>query len=258
MSAETGDRSDGRAIRRAMAAVLVFQLGLALFLFLGDLGRDFALPRLGGPTAPRMDQPVNPGDQTRRYSPTEVTRPASPGVQTNGPLPERLMLEQEGGGTYRLTGSIAGGDAERILAQLDTVEPAPETFILNSPGGSVQDALALGRALRKRGVTTRMEEADICLSACPYLLAAGTTRSAASGARIGVHQHYFGENTFLPAFTAVSDIQRGQGEVMRYLSDMGVDPMMMSHALVTPPDEIYLLLPEELTRYNLLTIAPEE
>jgi hypothetical protein len=33
---------------------------------------------------------------------------------------------------------------------------------------------------------------------------------------------------------------------------MGIDPLVMQHALVTPPDEIYLLLPEELTRYRFV------
>lgn len=242
-------------VRRMMAAVLIFQLGLAAFLFLGDLGRDFALPRVFAPKAPGFDRPVNPGDQTRRYDPGELpaTRPASPGEAPTGPMPDRLQLEQTTGTDYRLTGYIAPGDADRLQTQIEELEVAPRRVTLNSPGGSVGDALALGRSFRRLGIDTHMEDGDVCLSACPYLLAAGPDRTADPGARIGVHQHYFGENTLLPAFTAVSDIQRGQGQVMQYLSDMGVDPMMMTHALLTPPDEIYVLLPEELTRYNLLT-----
>ena len=69
-------------------------------------------------------------------------------------------------------------------------------------------------------------------------------------ASVGVHQHYFGESSLLPAFVAVEDIQRGQGEVMGYLAEMGIDPLVMRHALATPPNEIYLLLPEELDRYK--------
>jgi hypothetical protein len=52
---------------------------------------------------------------------------------------------------------------------------------------------------------------------------------------------------------AVEDIQRGQGEVMEYLSDMDIDPLIMRHALLTPPDEIYLLTPDEMQTYNLTT-----
>ncbi|MEI2707347.1 MAG: hypothetical protein V9E89_19385 [Ilumatobacteraceae bacterium] len=38
----------------------------------------------------------------------------------------------------------------------------------------------------------------------------------------------------------MSDIQVGHGEVMVFLQEMGIDPMVMAKALVTPPDDIYL------------------
>jgi hypothetical protein len=93
---------------------------------------------------------------------------------------------------------------------------------------------------------------EICLSACPYMLAGGATREIAPEALVGVHQHYFGENTLLPAYLAVEDIQRGQADVMTFLDDMGIDPLIMQHALSTPPDEIYILLPAELIRYGFV------
>jgi len=68
-----------------------------------------------------------------------------------------------------------------------------------------------------------------------------------------VHQHYFGESTILPAGFAVEDIQTGQGRVMAYLDEMGIDPLVMRHALVTPPDEIYVLVPAELRAYGFIT-----
>lgn len=248
--------------RRALTAILVFQLGLAGLLVFGDVGRDFALPS-PGPAAPAFDQPARPGDQTRRFDPGDfpATRPAPGGPDTrpSGPMPDRLTLEATAESLI-LTGTIAPGDGPRlktlIADRLATWPGSPPEIIVNSPGGSVGDALTLGRALRDTGLSTAMRDTDICLSACPYIFAAGVERRAAEGARIGVHQHYFGENTLLPAFTAVSDIQRGQGAVMEYLDEMGVDPMLMAHGLATPPDEIYLLLPEELTRYNLVTEEP--
>lgn len=252
----------GPPVRRALMAILLFQLGIAGFLVLSDVGRDFTLPRRG-PAAPAFDQPTRPGDQTRLYDPSTLpaTRPAPGGPDTapSVPMPDRLMLEADGDALI-LTGAIAPGDAERIGKQISdrlaAAGAALPRIVLNSPGGSVGDALELGRAIRDTGLATRMRATDICLSACPYLLAAGTERIVTEGARIGVHQHYFGENTLLPAFTAVSDIQRGQGAVMRYLDEMGVDPLLMQHGLVTPPDAIYLLLPEELERYGLATEQP--
>jgi len=124
-----------------------------------------------------------------------------------------------------------------------------------SPGGSVTDALILGRTLRGLGVTTRMLAGEICYSACPYLLAGGQTREIDEDASIGVHQHSFGQSTILPAFLAVEDIQRGQADVMLYLDDMGIDPLVMSLAMATPADEIYILLPEELEKFGFVPEA---
>jgi hypothetical protein len=233
-------------VGRVLIGVLAFQLLLAGLLFVGDLQNGFSLPRLG-PKAPSLTEPVRPGDQTRRFSPKR----AVPGSRE--PLPKRLTLTVVSGGTAILIeGEIADGDAPRIIKQVEELREAPTRVFLNSPGGSVHDALELGRALRLAGLETEMRDGDICYSACPYLLAAGVKRTIPQEAFVGVHQHYFGESTILPAFAAVEDIQRGQGLVMRYLDQMGIDPLIMQHALITPPNEIYVLLPEELVRYGFI------
>jgi hypothetical protein len=217
-----------------------------------------ALPRIAWPSgAPGMDSPVVPGDQTRRYSPRDTPLPPrGPGApelpyRNTGDMPNRLEFVREGT-LLRLTGSIAPGDAARLAERLEA-EAGLELVALNSPGGSVRDALTIGRSIRAAELATVVEGGDVCFSACPYLLAAGTQRSAGEGAQVGVHQHYFGKNTVLPAFLAVEDIQRGQGEVMEYLGDMDVDIRLMRPALATGPDDIYVLLPEELLEYRLVT-----
>jgi len=216
--------------------------------------QGLSLPRLG-PKAPSLTEPIRPGDQTRRYRPDRAPAPGRPMPET--PLPERLVMTSiEAGKAALLEGAIAAGDTERIVKLIDALSPLPDYVILNSPGGSVSDALELGRYLRRENINTAMRDGDICYSACPYVLAAGPTRDIPDTASVGVHQHYFGASTLLPAFVAVEDIQRGQGEVMRYLDTMGIDPLLMQHALVTPPDEIYVLLPSELQAYGFIP-APQ-
>jgi hypothetical protein len=242
-----------RGVARTLSAVLIFQVGIGILLVLGDM-RDgvgaLSLPGLR-PDAPRLSEPVRPGDQRRIFSPdrdrTSVTPQRDPGQ-----LPDRLTLTFHDG-SWRLEGAVAEGDANRLIPQIDRAVPPIEALLLQSPGGSVRDALDLGRHLRAAGIATEILSGEFCYSACPYLFAGGTTRTAAPSASIGVHQHYFGENTLLPAFVAVEDIQRGQAEVMAYLDDMGLDPLVMRHALATPPDEIYILLPEELERYRFVS-----
>ena len=236
-------------VARVLMGVLIFQLGLGGLLVLGDM-QGLRLPSFG-PDAPRLTEPVRPGDQRRTFRP-DRDRPTVQPARDPGELPNRLVLTQTEGGTYRLEGGIRAGDAERLIGLLSAADPTPETLILQSPGGSVQDALTLGRHIRAQGMATQMLAGEFCFSACPYLLAAGITRNISEDASVGVHQHYFGENTLLPAAFAVKDIQRGQAEVMSYLDDMGIDPLVMTHALSTPPDQIYVLLPEELLEYGFI------
>ncbi|EAR51597.1 hypothetical protein OG2516_01721 [Oceanicola granulosus HTCC2516] len=250
-----------RETRSTIRMILWIQLGLAGVLLGSDLVR--ILPELAFPSdAPALTEPLRPGDQTRRYRPAELApREAPPGsrpMPASEDMPSRLLFEStrwEGRPTLTVAGQIEAGDAERFAEYLDAERTPPELVYLNSPGGSVVDALAIGRALRDLGAETRMTEADICLSACPYMLAGGAVRAVEDGAMVGVHQHYFGENTALPAFLAVEDIQRGQGAVMAYLDEMGIDPRLMQPALVTPPDEIYLLTQDELAQYGLVTAS---
>ncbi len=236
-------------VARVLMGLLIFQIGLGLLLIIGDM-QGLRLPTFA-PSAPRLTEPVRPGDQRRIFRP-DRDRPLVQPARDPGQLPDRLVVTQTNGTTYRIEGGIEAGDAKRIIDQLETLDPVPETLILQSPGGSVQDALALGRHVRAQGMRTQMLAGEYCYSACPYLLAAGTSRDISEDASVGVHQHYFGENTLLPAAFAVKDIQRGQAEVMSYLDDMGIDPLVMTHALSTPPDQIYVLLPEELLEYGFI------
>ena len=243
---------NGRTVSRVLSAALIFQLGIGVLLVLGDIRLAPAgLPGFG-PDAPRLTEPVRPGDQRRRFAPDRDLPPTAP-AREDGPMPDRLILTQADGGAFLLEGTIGPGDADRIIAQIEEKAGAVESLRLNSPGGSVQDALRLGRFLRNEGIATEVGQGAYCFSACPYILAGGTERRVDVRGSVGVHQHSFGENTLLPAFLAVEDIQRGQSDVMVYLDAMGIDPMVMSHALATPADEIYVLLPEELERYGFVT-----
>lgn len=238
------------ATGRAMRWLLGGQLVLAALLILTDLGP--ALPRVLSPAAvPELDQPTGPGDQTRRYRPRNPSKPG-PGVSPD--MPRRLIaetIEIDGAPLLRLRGAIAPGDGARIVEDLIAVDPA--IVALDSPGGSVADALEIGRAIREIGAATELNGASVCFSACPYIFVGGTERRIDDDARLGVHQHSFGQSSILPAFLAVEDIQRGQAEVLRYLDASGIDLRIMGPAMATPADEIYILTGDELADWNVVT-----
>ena len=258
MTTVPGDAPEQSRASRALRWVLGLQVALALAVMGADLMRG--LPAMAPARAPVVgpEVPVSPGDQTRRFAPERMLTdtPAGPAVPGAGPVPRRLTWEAtevDGAAALALTGAIAPGDAARFVAYLDGRAEPPEVVTLRSPGGSVTDALAIGRRLRAEGIATRVERGAACLSACPYVFAGGVERTASRQASIGVHQHYFGRSAVLPAFLAVADIQRGQAEVLGYLDEMGVDPMLVAKAMATPSNEIYILVPEELETFSLAT-----
>lgn len=243
-------RADADATRRVLRWLLGGQVALAVLLVLIDFAPS--IPGMISPTsAPELDQPVRPGDQTRHY---RMRRPTSPGPGVSEDMPRRLVASPatvDGRDALQLRGAIEQGDGQRIAADLRRQSPALVT--LDSPGGSVTDALEIGRALREVGAATHLDDGAVCFSACPYIFAAGTERRIAESGRLGVHQHRFGESTILPAFMAVEDIQRGQAGVLDYLSEMGIDLRIMGPAMSTPADEIYILTREELEEWDVVT-----
>ncbi len=245
---------------KVLKLMLIAQCLLAVLVAVGDLPPD--LQRLlpgAGPSAPAVDVPVAPGNQTRRFEPSRLPmdQPPGPGFPADETVPRRLEFSTvdlpDRDGAALMTGGIAEGDAQRFADWLAALAEPPTAIALHSPGGSVRDALEIGRLIRGSGVPVVVASGAFCFSACPYILAGGAEREVSRNGHVGVHQHYFGENTYLPAFLLVSDIQIGQGEVMAYLDEMGVDPMLMVKGLTTPPDEIYILLPEELQDFALAT-----
>lgn len=253
-------KEGGFTIGRGVKLVFILQIVIAGFLIASDLGTRWQFDLAGNPPVPTG--PVAPGDQTRRYDPREaVPRFTNPGADPRISLPDNLPLrlefslrdDPEIGAILMMNGAIEPDDAERFTAYLDTLDTVPETVAINSPGGSVDAALQIGAALRAQALNTVILPGMACLSACPYMLAGGIERRVSATGAVGLHQHYYETPGYMPVFFAVENIQRGQGETMRYLIEMGIDPGIMVYGLSTPPAEIYVLVEDELLDTRLAT-----
>ncbi len=246
------------SMQRALRFALIGQGLLAVLLLLADVG---------GHTADRLFHeqelttgPVSPGDQRRHYNPsrrpTEYLGPTeAPSIDLPSDLPERLEFSLQTadgiGEVLVINGPIEPGDADRFTGYFGSLDARPDGVAINSPGGAVAEALSIGRKLREEGMRTVILPGTICLSACPYILAGGTEREVSLRGAVGLHQHYFDAPGYLPVFLAVEDIQHGQGRTMDFLIEMGIDPGLMLYSLNTPPDDIYLLVEEELVSTRL-------
>lgn len=235
--------------QRVIRAVLVSQVLMGLAI----VGID--LLRSPGAAAPGLFSPATQGPSVRPYRPDlRPSDPSRPGAPAMRPMPNALEFEAADD-AIRITGQIAPGDADRLVKWLEQTRPQATQVMLDSSGGSVSDALAIGRTIRSARYSTTIADGAVCLSACPYVLAGGTGRQVAEGGIVGVHQHYFGKNTILPAFMAVADVQRAQASVMDYLVQMGVDLRLMPLALRTSPEDINILTMDQLRDLGLISDA---
>lgn len=244
--------------------MFVAQCLLALFVIMGDLPNEIlsALPR-SEPRSPTTAVPVTPGNQTRQFEPKRlpIEQPSGLGFQSDGFVSPRLEFHRSGIGGDKdavlLTELIAQGDALRFNDWLKELADPPSAFALHPPGGQGGEALEIGRTIRGTGLPVMVVSGASCFSACPYILAGGTAREVSRGGRGWRAPALFRQEYLSAAFLLMSDIQVGQSRVMAYLAEMGIDPMIMAKALMTPPDTIYILMPEELEDFKLSTVLTD-
>ncbi len=165
-----------------------------------------------------------------------------------------LRFELKAGGVMAVEGSIDPGAAERFAAEMDARGEYVTTVTLNSPGGSLDDAMAMARLIRARSIGAEVADGALCASSCPLVLAGGVVRQVGEKAAVGLHQFYSAIDTAgLNPAQAMSDAQATAARISRYLAEMGVDPALWLHALDTPPRSLYYLSREEMQTYRLVT-----
>jgi hypothetical protein len=149
------------------------------------------------------------------------------------------------------------------------------TIVLDSSGGSVNDAIALGRRWRDLGamttvgisVETHTAQGDhaivmpeaYCESMCVFLLLSGKTRYVPEAAHVRVHQIWMGDradDAKAASYTAqdMMIVERDIGRLAKYTFDMGAAGDLLSLSLNVPPwEDLHELSPAELRLTHLVT-----
>lgn len=240
---------DGAILRVAFYVLLA---GTAGVLYIDYREREAAAPP---PDISAVPQPILPPATT----PDVAGHPRPPILSSPDILDKPLVIELGAGGTLSLTGTIDPGSAIRFADEIAARGEYVSTVLLDSPGGSVDDALAIGRLILEKGISTSVPDGRLCASSCPLIFASGSERIAGKGAAIGVHQIYAAALTSTPvdalsvAGVAMADAQAVTAEITRHLTEAGVEPALWLHALETPPDRLYYFSSEEMERLKLVT-----
>lgn len=157
------------------------------------------------------------------------------------------------------SGDIDANDAREFADFLKRQQIRPGALlILNSAGGDVVEALAIGGSVRKAALSTHVGAYDhasgelksggVCASACAYLFLGGVSRTVGKGAKLGVHQLY--------ARTGEVNISDGQvlmGMIAAHINRHGGSIEVLISALRTPPDSMHWMSPAELNRFGMVT-----
>lgn len=146
------------------------------------------------------------------------------------------------------------------------------TVVLDSSGGSVNDAITLGRRFRNLGLLTTVgtsvqnnsERPTVapnayCESMCVFLLLSGKKRYVPEAAHVRVHQIWMGDRAddAKAASYSAQDmmiVERDIGRLAKYTFDMGGAGDLLSLALNVPPwEDLHELNTIELKLTNLVT-----
>jgi hypothetical protein len=164
-----------------------------------------------------------------------------------------------------ITGVIKRGDSKKLeqlmpgaIARSWARQPGEEAFPhigISSPGGDVEEAMLMGRVLRKHLATLQVPKGGRCESACVLVLAGAATKL---GFNVGIHRMRptpeMAQRMGASKLTAHYNSMRLR--VDDYLREMGVSPLLADMMLRTGSETMRYLSDRELDDLGLHGMDP--
>ncbi|MGB6349562.1 MAG: hypothetical protein WBG10_05985 [Pseudolabrys sp.] len=175
------------------------------------------------------------------------------------------------------SGAITADTPRHFILFAQSHDLAGATMAIDSDGGSVLGAIALGREVRKLKLATTVgrtvdlssggqgnPRAELspgadCESMCAFVLLGGVHRTVPTDARVMVHQIWLGDRRDDPTAASYSAedlvlVQRDIGRLAQYTAEMGASVDLLDLALRIPPWEpMHAMTRDELQRTRLTT-----
>lgn len=165
--------------------------------------------------------------------------------------------------TIYLDGQFDAGAPARLAELIAQQGIAAAAVYLNSPGGGLIPAMAIGHLLREHRFHTQVGRRvpgsqgpapGVCYSACPFAYAGGVGRRLEQGSVIGIHR--VTNRVAVPDEAAFEQVVAGQA--LEYLAAMGIDSQLFPMMASISPDGIRLLTRHELLRLHLVNDGDAE
>jgi len=175
------------------------------------------------------------------------------------PAKAEVRIESDGADASRHKIVISGEidvttlmDFSQAIADTRIAGAASRLVELESPGGSLSSAMAIGVLIREGRFDTGVVARGKCYSACVLILAAGVHRTVTSG-KVGVHRPYYDRGLYTPGASARVEADYGpvtEG-IHQYLASMGVRDGLMDAMMKVPSKFMRHLTSREVATYGL-------
>ena len=174
--------------------------------------------------------------------------------------PAKVVRDKEDACHFWLTGEITEVDLPVFTSTSCGPSDGVIAWLIHSPGGDAQTAMAIGRWLRERNAKVFVPVYSFCQSSCALIYISGIWRINAG--EIGLHRPYLG-GTPLPSNEVRAAVESMLAQVGGYIAEMGITPDFTNIMLNTPPegmqvyagDAIKSLVPEHDLLYDELKTA---
>ena len=174
-------------------------------------------------------------------------------VSANGA--EISIVKTEYYDVLEISGDIKNGDYKKLK---NLLLDKPENFVafqslvqLDSIGGDVEEALKIGKLIKKNFSTTIVDVNKVCLSSCFLIWSGGVDRIYNQSAKLGVHRLALSSkeiniNKTEKLTTPISK------KVDIYLKENGIPSKVIDRMNETSPSDIYLITSNWLIKEDLV------
>lgn len=161
-------------------------------------------------------------------------------------------------GSISISGPLIEGDAQKLVSLMISIKADFFYISLNSPGGSVIEALKMAEIIREMRAEVRTTQPGICASACFFLWLAGAHRIAGASdldesGWLGLHRPYLSS----PTGTELSLTYQTQlmQAIATYLEQRTVPRRLIDIMMRNPSNQIYWAKSRDINEIG--TIPPD-
>lgn len=148
-----------------------------------------------------------------------------------------------------VVGAFEPGDSDRFMA---TVEATPRAtmVVFDSGGGQISEGEAIGAIIENHHLATGVAAGGQCSSACVLAWAAGSRKSIAPDASIGVHNASAAEMNEDDVAQRLDGIS-ATSQMGKWLRRFGAPDNVVNKVLDTPPERMYWLSAKDLAGWQV-------